>query len=155
MNPGYLAWRSRHQLRQQEADLAVVETDAAQALADAAAAQSDATTGIGDAATAQTTADTALSLAESVEVTTEALADVDAAVAVAASRAVAPLYSISGGGLTVTWYVPGPSDAVKYQVNGGGYSTYTTPITLSPGDTIEAYNEKAPLTDSFVTSYDA
>jgi hypothetical protein len=138
----------------QDMRLAETEAVAVAAAADAAAAQGDADTGIADAATAQSTANTALALAENVEVTTEALAAVDSGVAAAAGRAVAPLYNLAGAGLHVSWYVPGPSDLIKYRVNGGAWTTYTTTVVLTLGDTIEAYNQKSGLTDSLITTYD-
>jgi hypothetical protein len=155
MNPGYQAWKLKLQLREANALVAEAEALAVAAAADAAAAQGDATTGISDAADAQSTADTALALAETVETTTGALAAVDSGVAAAAGRAVAPLYNLASGGLHVSWYVPGPSDAIKYRINGGSWNTYTTTLVLSPGDSNDAYNEKASLTDSLITSYES
>ena len=47
------------------------------------------------------------------------------------------------------------SSIIKYQVNGGGYATFSgSPIVVNPGDTAESYATKVGLTDSDIVTLD-
>lgn len=41
---------------------------------------------------------------------------------------------------------------INYQINGGGYGTYSSPFTADYGDTVDTYASKGGLTDSGVVS---
>lgn len=41
---------------------------------------------------------------------------------------------------------------INYQINGGGYGTYSSPFTADYGDTLDTYASKAGLTDSGIVS---
>jgi hypothetical protein len=160
MNPNYAAWKSRVALREQEAAVAAVETDAAQALADAATAQSTANTaqstantGVTNAGTAQATADEALVTAEGVAL---ALGQDQVAAGVSPTPYIVP---VSGGTQAEIRLGPGlTADAILYRVYtgtpSGSFGGYSGAFSIGPGDTVEAYSTTTGLTDSPVATYD-
>lgn len=148
MNPGYATWKFNQLARLRESEAA-----AAQAAADAA--QSDATTGISDAATAQSTADSALALAETVEATADSSVQQTEALAAAAGQVNAPIYYFGGSPLIVGFTCTTSGATIHYRINGGSWNSYSSPLTLTIGDYIEAQGQKGGLTDSGITRYDS
>mgnify|MGYP000930239434 CR=1 FL=1 len=142
INVGYLRWKQGLQQRELAADVA--------------AAQADATTGIADAADAQDTADTALETATEAQTKAVSVEQQAEALAATAGQVNAPSYSFAGSPLIIVFYCTTGGSTIHYKVNGsGGWNTYSTPVTLTAGDYIEAYATAGGLTDSGITRYDS
>lgn len=71
----------------------------------------------------------------------------------AASGAVnAPTYTLAyyPSWTVVTLTCTTPSSSIQYQIDGGGYGAYSSPVTVYEGETLDAYATAAGLTDSGV-----
>lgn len=154
---GYPNWKANRLIREQQEQVAAVESDAAQALADAATAQSTANTGVSDAATAQGDADDALEGVASLEATVGSVTTQTEQLFNSAGQVATPVVFIVpySGGLQITWSCTTPSHTLYYRINGGSWTAYAGAITLSPGDTCDAYATATGLTDSAIGTYSA
>lgn len=166
INSGYLRWKLARQIADTDAAAAQAALDAAAAASAASAAsstastaqstattaQSTANTGVSNAATAQTTAETALAAAETAAATSAAQTE---PLAATAGLCNAPSFAFAGSPLSVQLYCSTSGATISFRINGGSWTTYTTTIGLSPGDTLEAYASKAGLTDSSIVTYES
>jgi hypothetical protein len=156
MNPSHLRWQTKLAVRQQQAQVAAVETDLSTVQGDVSTLQGDVSTAQGDISAletdvpiAQATADEALEVAEGA-VATAGQAQV------AAGKSPTPyILPISGGTQAEIRLGPGlTADSFQYQINGGGYGGYSGAFSISPGDTVQAYSVTSGLANSDVVTYE-
>jgi hypothetical protein len=160
MNPSHLRWQTKLAVRQQQAQVAAVETDLSTVQGDVSTLQGDVSTAQGDISAletdvpiAQATADEALEVAEGA-VATAGQAQV------AAGKSPTPyILPISGGTQAEIRLGPGlTADAILYRVYtgtpSGSFGGYSGAFSIGPGDTVEAYTTTTGLTDSPVATYD-
>ena len=100
-----------------------------------------------EAAAAQAAADAAAATADSSTQQAEALA-------AAAGAVNAPTYYFAGNPLIIGFVCTTSGATIRYRINGGAWNAYSSPVTLTIGDYIEAQGQKGGLTDSGITRYD-
>ncbi len=143
INTGYFRWKSK-----------LVEREA---VAAAAAAQTDADTGIADAATAQGTADDAAQDIVSIEATLGSVTtQTEQLFNAALSQVATPYVTVIpySAGLQIAWTCTTPGHTLYKRLNGGSWTAYTGVITLTVGDTSEAYATATGLTDSEIAIWE-
>lgn len=143
MNLGYQRWKTNLQLRAREAETAA-------AASAAAAAQSTANTGVADAATAQADVDALAVTVETVQASADAQTE---ALAAAAAVCNTPGYYTAPAPYVVGFYCTTSGAAIRYRINGGSWSSYSTPVTLTGGQYIEAQGQAGGLADSGLLRY--
>lgn len=108
-----------------------------------------------NAAAAQTTATTALAVATDASTKAVSVEQQAEALAAADGQVNTPSYYLAGNPLIVGFYCSTSGAAIHYRVNGGAWSLYSSTVTITAGDHIEAYATKAATTDSGIVRYDA